>query len=78
MKNEDLVAVLDEDLKLVLDKLGQLRALENGEILCSECGTPMALRNIQIIVPDKNGKMKYVCSNTECVQSFTNKAPIRG
>ncbi|MBM4349848.1 MAG: hypothetical protein FJ106_08180 [Deltaproteobacteria bacterium] len=73
MKEEVIRTVLDEDIGKVLDNLGQLEAVQNGEIHCCECGIPVSVKSIQIIMPLEGGNFKYVCNNTECVLSYSAK-----
>jgi RNA polymerase-binding transcription factor DksA len=73
MKQAKLITVLDHDMKRVLQELDQFEAIENGEIYCHECGVPITLKNIQIIIPMANGKLEYVCNNVDCVQGYGEK-----
>lgn len=73
MKQEKLTIVLDKDVKRLLEELDQLESIENGEIYCCECGGPVTLKNIQIIMPMDNGKLEYVCNNIDCVQGYAEK-----
>jgi hypothetical protein len=73
MKIDNLHAVLDEDVTRVLAELGQLQSMESGDILCHECGTPIALKNLQIIVPMLSGEYRFVCDRTDCVESYLSK-----
>ena len=73
MEIDNLHAVLDEDMTRVLEELGQLQSLESGNILCHECGTPIALKNLQIIVPMLSGEYRFVCDKIECVESYLSK-----
>ena len=73
MKIDNLHAVLDEDVTRVLAELGQLQSMESGDILCHECGTPIALKNLQIIVPMLSGEYSFVCDRTDCVESYLSK-----
>ncbi len=71
MKEEKISAILDEDMEQVLESIGQLHAIKNGEIYCSECGTTISIENIQLIIPLENGYFEYVCKNTLCVHSYS-------
>jgi D-ribose pyranose/furanose isomerase RbsD len=73
MKHDNLHAVLDEDVARVLAELGQLHAVETGDILCHECGIPITLKNIQIIMALPSGEYHFVCDRTECVRSYMRK-----
>jgi hypothetical protein len=73
MKEEVIHTVLDEDVGKVLDSLGQLEAVQNGETRCCECGIPVSVKTIQIIMPLEDGSFEYVCNNTECVLSYSTK-----
>ena len=73
MDEEKLRAVLDEDIPAVLEKFGQKQAILDGEILCQECGTPINLTNIQIIIPLVNDEFYYVCDRVECMDEYLMK-----
>jgi hypothetical protein len=77
MKDDDVHVVLDEDMGSVLAELGQLQKVENGDALCCECGSPLTLRNIQIIMPLPGGEYRFVCDKTECVESYMSKQEAR-
>jgi len=70
MKEETVRAMLDEDIEVILRKLEQLDAVQQGEVYCSQCGIPLALKNIQIIVPLGESRFQYVCNRTECVEAY--------
>ena len=73
MEEKRLHAVLDEDIEKLLDKLGQLEPIQNGEVTCHECGAPIMVKNLQIILPLPNGGFHFVCSNTDCVRAHAEK-----
>ncbi|MCX5888388.1 MAG: hypothetical protein NTY36_02930 [Deltaproteobacteria bacterium] len=73
MEEEKLRAVLDEDISSVLEKFGQVQAVVDGEIICQECGIPITLKNIQVIIPLREGKFHYVCNRVECVIAYLEK-----
>jgi hypothetical protein len=68
MKSKKLKAVLDEDIESLLQSLGQLELILNGEIRCSFGDELITLRNIQAIVPLANQEFRYVCDNTMCIE----------
>jgi hypothetical protein len=76
MKEEIIRTILDEDIEKVLDSLGQLDAVQNGEMHCRECGIPVSVKSIQIIMPLEGGSFEYVCNNTECVHSYLAKHEV--
>jgi hypothetical protein len=70
MNRESLHVVLDEDLANLLQSIGQLERLEKGSEYCSQCGLPMNLKNLQVIVPLADGTFVFVCSDINCVERY--------
>lgn len=69
-KRESLHAVLDEDLVNLLQSIGQLERIENGSEYCSQCGLPINVNNVQVIVPLPEGKFTFVCNDLSCVEKY--------
>lgn len=60
MKPEELKVVLDEDLPKLLEALGLREKLEDGEILCHQCGVPVTFSTIGLIRPTASGYLFFV------------------
>ena len=73
MEEEKINAILDEDIEAVLESIGQLDAVRNGEVLCCECGIQVSPESIQTILPLADGNFLYTCNGIECVKSFLDK-----
>jgi len=73
MKREFLDAVLDDDLRGLLKSIGQLEHVEEGEVVCCKCGTPITLRNLQLIIPLGDSRFDFVCSDPPCVEHYYEK-----
>ena len=71
MKTQDLNIVLDEDMLALLSNIGELDKIEKGEAHCLQCGTPVTVATIQIIIPLPSGGWAYVCNNSDCVNLYT-------
>ena len=70
MEREELPAVYDSDLESVLDKLGILEALEQGNMKCGICGEPVSMDTIGCIFA-KDGRVQLCCANPACLRHFT-------
>ena len=71
--DENFHTVLDEDMRELMESIGQLEALKNGEIYCIECGSPLALKTIQTIMPVEENNYHFICNNTVCVKNYLQK-----
>lgn len=69
MKEEGIRVVLDEDMEQLLINIGELDKIERGEVYCRECGAPITLKTIQVIIPLPSKGFEYVCTNRQCVES---------
>jgi len=74
MKKEPLRAVLDEELETLLRSIGQLELLRDGQAVCGVCGKPVDLTNLQMILPLKEEKFQFVCSEPSCVERFSSNS----
>jgi hypothetical protein len=41
--------------------------LDNGEIFCSNCKSPITLKNLQAIIPISSNDYDFLCNNTNCI-----------
>lgn len=65
-------ALYDEDMVPFLKSIEMLQPIENGEVVCSVCSTPITIKNIMTIYPEDN-EIKICCTNGACYNSFINK-----
>jgi RNA polymerase-binding transcription factor DksA len=73
MENQSIQAVLEDDLIGLLQSIGELDSIEGGSRVCSECGRPIALQNLQMIVPVTGGAFQYVCNYLTCIDAYHRK-----
>jgi RNA polymerase-binding transcription factor DksA len=73
MKDQSIQAVLEDDLIGLLKSIGELENIENGSRVCGECGRPIALQNLQMIVPAEKGTFRYVCNCLSCIDAYHRK-----
>ena len=73
MKELTLQAVLDEDITKLLESLGQLELIENHKIFCSQCGNPIMINNLQLIIPLEENHFEYVCNDSNCIELYYNR-----
>jgi len=71
MLNKECHAVLNEDLRDLLKSLCQLEDVENGNMYCRQCKTPISLNNIQFIVPISKTQFEFVCNKIRCGEQYT-------
>ena len=70
MKEYALQAVLDEDVRKLLESLDQLDLIESQKIFCSQCVNQITINNLQLIIPLKTDQFEYVCNNSVCVEQY--------
>jgi hypothetical protein len=68
--NNELKAIYNEDLEELLQSVNELEPINNGERFCKECGTPISLNNIQMVIPKKGQPYEYVCDSVICVENY--------
>lgn len=72
MLDKKLQAVLNEDLPALLKSLGQFEEIENGNVYCRQCKTPISLKNIQFIIPITKNKFEFVCNRISCGEQYAH------
>lgn len=70
MKKKKIQAVFKEDIKQVLQSIGLLSSIENGDCVCKYCSRTISLENIQLIIPKKNNLFDFVCNNPTCIKEY--------
>lgn len=68
MQAETLRVVLDEDLTELLDAIGLRQKIEDGEILCEQCGTPISLSTVGMLLHRQAGGYSLTCTNSACIE----------
>ena len=67
---QKIKAIYNEDMEGFLEKVGELKEIQNGNRFCEICGTPISIQNIQIVIPLSNNQFKYVCDSITCVEQY--------
>ncbi len=75
MQTRELKVVLDEDPQKLLESLGLLPGIEAGEVLCSQCGTPISVSIVAFIVAQTSDYL-LVCSDEVDPIGWTKKRPF--
>jgi aspartate carbamoyltransferase regulatory subunit len=70
MEKKKIPAVFKEDIKKVLQSIGLLSSIENGDCVCKYCSRTISLENIQLIIPKKNHLFDFVCNNPTCIKEY--------
>lgn len=68
-KKSKVKAVYDDDLPLLLESLGILEKVRQGEVNCVYCGNTVNLDNLEAIFL-KNKEIKFVCSKPICISKL--------
>lgn len=63
-------AVLDEEMRRLLQEIGELDRVEGGKAKCMVCGATLTLDSIRLIVPLKN-RVGYVEDSQKCLMQFS-------
>ena len=65
-------AVIDRDLKNLLDSFHLLDPIKNSDLLCPSCDRVITLENVGAIGVTENGLTIY-CDNLSCIGGELNK-----
>lgn len=68
MKNQEkmtLRAVYAKDVEKLLESLGMLKEIKNGQLNCFFCNETVTLENFGGIIR-KNGRLKTFCNKIDC------------
>lgn len=65
----NISAVLDKDLKKILDKYNLSTKIDEGQIHCESCQEIITWDNISALKV-KNGKLILFCDNVECIENI--------
>lgn len=66
MKTASLRAIHDDDLDMLLERLGLTHDLRAGKLTCKICSEPVTRETLQGIFPD-SGALRVVCNKPSCV-----------
>lgn len=66
MNKENLKVMQEDNLKVLLEKLGLLEDLNNGKIKCKFCKSEVLFDDIYGVFPE-SGSVKIVCNKPECI-----------
>ena len=68
----EIKAVWDSDLKVLLENLGVIEPLIQGDFICIVCDNNVDLDNLGAIIPDGN-QVSVTCNDTRCVRAVTSR-----
>lgn len=70
MNRYTLNAVHDDELLLLIEKLGLKEKLNQGKLKCKFTGTTITFDNLYSIFPE-SGDIKLVCDDQNAIKQFT-------
>lgn len=70
--NKIIEAVHEDDIEDILQKLGLLESLKNGELHCESCNCVINKENIQSFF-SYDGKIGFCCENFVCYEKLIEK-----
>lgn len=73
MKSCNFQTILDEDIENILKSISLFEGIQNGDVLCSQCGVPITPKNLQLLIPVQNKKFEFVCNDPKCVETYYEK-----
>jgi hypothetical protein len=73
MKSCKFQTILDEDLENILKSISLFERIQNGDVLCSQCGVQITLKNLQLLIPMPNKNFEFVCSDPKCIETYYEK-----
>jgi len=71
MNKEGIKAVHDQDLEVLLERLGMLTKFKHGKLKCKFCKAAITPENLHSLFP-QSGIIKVVCDRIECVKELSN------
>lgn len=69
-------AVYDDDLMVLLDRLGIMGDFKGGRLKCFACGDVLTSENFHAVFPD-SGQVKGTCSKSNCVVALIERTTRR-
>jgi len=69
MNKDKLKSVYDQDLEVLLNKLGVLGKFKRRKLKCSFCKSVITMDNLHSIFP-RSGSIKYACDNADCIKEL--------
>lgn len=73
MQENKIPAVFKEDLRKVLESIGELPSIEETQRSCQVCSKGITVENIQLIIPRPGNKFEYVCDDPQCISEFNSQ-----
>jgi len=71
VNKESIKAIHDQDLEMLLERLGILPKFKNGKLKCKFCKATITSENLHSLFP-QSGDIKLVCDRVECVKELSN------
>ena len=65
LKRDEVHAIQEKDIERVITELGLLEKITSGDLLCSECGEPVSIDNIECLYK-QNDEIKVCCEKIKC------------
>ncbi len=75
-EKEVIVAVLGEDIVMLLIKIGMYNKLLEGTLKCVKCNKKIDENNLMVITPKPHNQFEFICNDPGCFESLegrTNK-----
>jgi hypothetical protein len=66
-KYHEIKAVHERNLGKILEELGMLTAVKEGQVVCKFCRKKLTLENIQCLYP-KDDEIAFCCDEIRCFQ----------
>ena len=71
-KRDIVHAIHEKDIEKVITELGLLERITSCELLCSECGEPININNIECLYL-QNDEIKVCCDNIKCFKAILER-----
>lgn len=62
---EKILTVHEDNIETLLNKLGMLEKLQNGNLSCNYCGEKLSKENLECIF-NKDGTLGFCCDKLDC------------
>lgn len=77
IEKNKIPAVFKEDLKKLLQSIGEMEPIEKGERICKTCSKVISLENIQLIIPRQANTFEFICDSPVCVEEYNRKKEVK-
>jgi hypothetical protein len=73
MKKTTIPAIFKEDIKKLLESIGEFEPIVNGDRICRVCSKIITVDNIQLIIPRAGKLFDFVCDSPVCIEEYNRK-----